>query len=48
MEQIPYFVHEGIMARMERINRRLMIVSVIEGTAVIIGIIAALKKGIVK
>ena len=44
MKQIPYFVHEGIIARMERINRRLMIVSVIEGVAVIIGIIAALKK----
>lgn len=44
MKQIPYFVHEGIVARMERMNRRLMIVAVIEGTAVVVGIIAALKK----
>lgn len=44
MKQIPYFVHEGIVARMERVNRRLMIVAVIEGVAVVVGIIAALKK----
>lgn len=44
MKQIPYFVHEGIVARMERVNRRLMIVAVIEGAAVVIGIVAALKK----
>ncbi len=45
---VPYLLHEGELARMERINRRLWVISVIESAAVIIGIIAALKKSIVK
>lgn len=44
MKQIPYYAHEGMMARMERTNRRLWAVVVAEGVTAVIAIIAALKK----
>ena len=42
---IPYFLHEGEIVRMERVNRRLWIVSVIEGVAVIITALSVFIKG---
>ena len=33
---IPYFAHEGIVARMERMNRRLLILSAIETVIIIV------------
>ncbi|MBQ8328805.1 MAG: hypothetical protein IJX83_04150 [Lachnospiraceae bacterium] len=44
MKQIPYYVHEGMMARMERTNRRLLLVLAVEGVTAVIAIFAALKK----
>lgn len=46
MEQkIPYYVHEGSMARMERVNHRLYTAVVIETAIVVLALIAVLKKG---
>ena len=39
-KQIDYYVHEGDMARMERINRRMMILSIILFVAVVVSNIA--------
>lgn len=44
MKKIPYFVHEGVLARMERTNHRLWVVVVVEGVTAAIAIFAALKK----
>lgn len=47
MEQkIPYYVHEGSMARMERVNHRLYTVVVIETAIVVLALFTVLKKGI--
>ena len=43
-KQIDYYVHEGEMARMERINRRMMILSIILFVAVVVSNIAWLLK----
>ncbi len=39
-KQIDYYVYEGDMARMERINRRMMILSIILFVAVVVSNIA--------
>lgn len=44
MRQIPYFVHEGMVARMERTIRRLWILALIECAAIVTCIVTALIK----